>query len=102
MNLELVQRAVKQAVGEVQWQQALHRLEKTGVVQYSTHDIPALVQEVQDDVSLSHGSRIKEFIYQAIKNDVMKEAVKGLADWYKKQLSCTSDDDIDIGTPAVA
>lgn len=103
---EMVSKATKLAVNEVQWAAALWRLDKENKIKYTSEDIPMIVQEVLDDVSIRHKDKIVEKIYNIIKSDIAKEAVKGLGDWYKKQLirfqNDKIDDDIDIGTPAVA
>lgn len=84
---EMVRRAVKQAVGELQYAAALQRLDQRGELKYTMADMPSLVQEVLDDVSLRHKDKIIDFIYRIIKGEVSREAVRGLAKWYKNQLA---------------
>lgn len=100
---ELVRKAVKQHVFQGHWETARYILENHGHLRGGTEDIPKIVQEVQDDVSLRCKTKILDSIWQIIKGDVYKESVKGLGKWYKDLMEKEKqDDDIDIGTPAVA
>ncbi len=100
---ELVKRVVKQSVTRGQWETAEYVLRCNGHLSGSNEDIPKIVQEVQDNIVLRHKYAILESIYGALKGDIFKEAVRGIGKWYKEKLEKDgSNDDIDIGTPAVA
>lgn len=62
----------------------------------SLKDIGKLLDEVQKDIQEEEQEAIKSFLWKEFKREILKEAVKGLPEWYKEKLLKRSFDDKEI------
>lgn len=71
---------------EARWRKAVQRMRDEGTLEDAPRDIGTLVKLVQQDVEEEEAENIKEWLYRLYIGDVKKNAVRGLAEWYRAQL----------------
>jgi len=71
---------------EARWQKAVQHLSDKGLLDNSPKDIGILLNEVKDDITSEEKEIIKEFLWKEYGNELLRKAVVGLPEWYKKYL----------------
>ena len=71
---------------EARWNKAVQHLRERGELVGSPKDIGALLKEVYTDIEEEEQENIKDQLYSIYKNDIMKYATHGLAQWWKEKL----------------
>lgn len=71
---------------EARWNKAVQHLREKGELTGTPKDIGGLLKEVNIDIETEEKENIKEHLYNIYKNDIMKYATFGLAQWYKEEL----------------
>lgn len=68
------------------WNKAIQHLTEKGELTSSPKDIGSLIKEVKEDISQEEKENIKEFLWKEFGDEVLRESVKGLPEWYKDKL----------------
>lgn len=71
---------------EARWAKAVQHLREKGELADSPRDIGALIQEVQNDIVKEEEDWIKKKLWDWAKPLLMKDATRGLPEWYKERL----------------
>lgn len=72
---------------EARWQKVVQHLAEAGKLQHEPRDIGNLIKEVQRDIIDEETDYIKDFLFEEFGQEVLKRAISGFPDWYKKQLA---------------
>lgn len=68
------------------WNKAIQHLTEKGELTSSPKDIGYLIKEVKEDISQEEKENIKDFLWKEFGDEVLRESVKGLPEWYKEKL----------------
>jgi len=68
------------------WQKAVLHLKEKQLLTNSPKDIGNLIKEVQEDILSEETENIKNYLFKTFKEDILRNSVKGVAEWYKEQL----------------
>lgn len=71
---------------EARWNKAIIHLKEKGELDSSPKDIGKLMKEVQTDISEECKEEIKNFLWKQWGQELLKNAVKGLPEYYKEKL----------------
>jgi hypothetical protein len=71
---------------EARWLKAIQHLRDNGELKKDLPDIGPLMNEIRRDIKEEHIDEIKAFLYQNFKQEIMRKAVAGFPEWYKKRL----------------
>ncbi len=71
---------------EARWQKAVQHLKEKGELENSPRDIGKLMTEIKKDILEEEEENIKNTLLKIFKEDIMRKAVRGFPEWYKKQL----------------
>jgi hypothetical protein len=71
---------------EARWQKALQHLRDDGAIEDQPRDIAALIREVQCDILDEETENIKAALFAIYKKDLLRNATRGLPEWYKSAL----------------
>lgn len=72
---------------EARWHKAVQHLAESGELEHAPRDIGSLIKEVQRDILEEETDYIKDFLFKEFGQEVLKRAITGLPDWYKKLLT---------------
>lgn len=72
---------------EARWQKAVQWMREEGSLKYQPRDIGSLVKLIQADIREEETENIKEELYKLYIGDIVRMSTRGLAEWYKEQLS---------------
>lgn len=71
---------------EARWHKALQHLRDEGKLQQSPRDIALIIKEVPSDILSENAEDIKNRLFSLYRKDFERMVVRGLPEWYKKQL----------------
>jgi hypothetical protein len=71
---------------EARWQKAVQHMREWGELENSPRDIGKLIKEVQRDITEEEKANIQEVLWQQFGGDVLRNAIRGMPEWYKQQL----------------
>jgi hypothetical protein len=71
---------------EARFQKAWQHLNDAGKLEQQPKDISQLIIEVQRDLADEESENIKHELYRAYIKDIMRNATRGLPEWYKEKL----------------
>lgn len=71
---------------EAVWRKAIQRLRDDGKEVFAVQDIPVLCREVTQDVLAENEEDVKDILWNLVKKDIARVALKGFAEWYKDNL----------------
>ena len=71
---------------ESRWRKAIQHLREKGELENSPRDIGKLLKEIQRDIIEEEKEDIKEFMWSVFGKEVLRYAIKGFPEWYKKEL----------------
>jgi hypothetical protein len=77
---------------EARWQKAVQYLRESGELTGDVRDIGPLIRRVHDDITEEDHERIKQRLWEFYRRDLMREATRGLPEWYKQKLVEDLDD----------
>jgi len=72
---------------EARWQKAVQHLAEARKLEFAPRDIGALVKEIQRDILEEETDYIKDFLFKEYGHEVLKRAIAGFPDHYKKWLA---------------
>ena len=75
---------------EARWRKALIHLREAGEIVNDTADIGRLMLSVSADVEAEEAENIKAWLYKQYRKEILKNATRGLPEWYKQQLVNTA------------
>jgi hypothetical protein len=75
---------------KARWEKAVQHLAEKGELVNSPKDIGSLVKEVESDICSENISEIKDFLFKEFGRDLLRNSVRGLAEWYKDRLATRS------------
>jgi hypothetical protein len=82
----VVARLVEELSSEARWNKAIQHLKEAGVLINDPKDIGALLEEIKRDLIEEEAEYIKEKLYVAFIDDIVRKARQGFPEWYKAQL----------------
>lgn len=71
---------------EARWTKSVQHLKEKGELENSPKDIGKLLKEIQRDIAEEEREEIKKFLWEYFGTDVLRVAVSGFPEWYKKSL----------------
>jgi len=71
---------------EARWQKGIQHLRECGQLESEPRDIGKLLVEIKNDLIEEEELNIKEGLYRLFKDQILRRAVAGFAEWYKEQL----------------
>jgi hypothetical protein len=71
---------------EARWQKAVIHLKESGNYDGSPKDIGNLIKEVKDDIQKECQDEIKDSLYKWAIDNILRQCVAGVPEWYKEQL----------------
>ena len=71
---------------EARWDKAIQHLRDDGKLENSPKDIGNLIVEVQKDIGQEEKENIKNFLWKEFGKEVTRHAIKGLPEYYKKEI----------------
>lgn len=71
---------------EARWRKAIMHLKERGELLGEPRDIPNLLKEIRVDIETEEKENIKDVLWAIYKEDILKYAVFGLAQFYKEEL----------------
>jgi hypothetical protein len=78
---------------EARWHKAVMKMKEEGRYTQSVKDIGELIKIVRADLLLEEKDNIKDDLYRALGDDIVKHSVFGLPQWVKEQLLLGEEDD---------
>ena len=72
---------------EARWLKAVQKLKEEGRLTRSPQDIAALMTATKEDIETEEEDYIKELLWKQFKHEILKGGVKGLPEWYKKEIA---------------
>jgi hypothetical protein len=77
---------IKGFQSEARWQKAIIHLKEQGLLENQPKDIGILIKTVQKDILEEEKEDIMKFLYNKFKEDILRNAVRGLPEYYKQKL----------------
>jgi hypothetical protein len=71
---------------EARWQKSIIHAREKGLLQQAPQDIGPLMKMIQQDIQDEEEANIKNYLYKAFIQDILRKAVHGFPVWYKEQL----------------
>lgn len=71
---------------EARWRKAVQHLKDNGDLEFQPRDIGKLVKEIQKDILEEEKENIKNELFEIYKKAILRKAVAGFPEWYKKEL----------------
>ena len=71
---------------EARWLKSIQHLQEKNELENSPKDIGKLIEEIRNDITSEEKEIIKEFLWKEYSQELLREATKGLPEWYKKYL----------------
>ncbi len=71
---------------EARWNKAVQHIKEAGQLTNSPKDIGSLIKEAQRDITEECVDEIKEALYKWAMPKIIRIAIRGLPEWYKKKL----------------
>lgn len=71
---------------EARWQKAIQHLRDSGNLENTPQDIGKLIKEIQNDLTEECKEEIKDGLWKIFNKDLIRKAVAGFPEWYKKRL----------------
>ena len=71
---------------DARWQKAIQHLRESGKLEGSPRDISLLIKEVKQDIMDEERENILSFLFKTFGDELLRESVKGLPEWYKEKL----------------
>jgi len=75
---------------EARWVKAVQHLTEEGAINGSPKDIGALIKEIGRDITEEEKENIKDFLWDEFSPELLRMAISGFPEWYKKKLASTS------------
>ena len=72
---------------ENRWQKAIQHLRDDGKLENSPKDIGPFIKEIQEDILKEESDVIKEVLFRWAKDHILRQSVRGAADFYKQKLA---------------
>ena len=72
---------------EARWHKAIQHLAEAGKLEYVPRDIGSLIKEIQQDILEEETDYIKDFLFKEFGQEVLRTAIAGFPDFYKKWLA---------------
>lgn len=72
---------------EARFQKAVQHLKERDELENSPKDIGKLLKEVTTDLDEEEKENVKEWLWNEYRNNLMRTAVKGFPEWYKRRLA---------------
>lgn len=72
------------------WEKAIQHMRDAGLLEGSPRDIGALIKEVQRDLLEEERASIEHDLFKIYGGDVVKNAIRGLPEWYKERLAAAA------------
>jgi hypothetical protein len=85
-NGDILQVIAGQYATEARWEKAVQHLREAGQLADDPRDIGALIAEVKQDLVAENADEIKDELYNWAIGKIQRQAVYGLAEWYKARL----------------
>ena len=83
----VVETLIESLRNENRWKKSLQHLKEQGKLENSPRDIADIIREVIKDVEEEEGENIKNLLFEHYWREIKTGMVKGLPEWYKKQLA---------------
>lgn len=83
---DIVQLIASSVSTEARWRKAVQHLEEEGNLEFQPRDIPKVIAAVQADILDEEVDYIRDKLWEAYRNDVLKASARGIATWYKDRL----------------
>jgi hypothetical protein len=83
---DIVQALAEKVRTPARWEKAAQHLRERGELTESVKDIGNLMKEAQKDIDAECAEQIKEALYEHAKKQILRTAVAGLPEWWKKRL----------------
>lgn len=83
---DIIQTLVMELQTEARWEKAIQHLRDRGELQQAPQDIGPLIKEIKQDIIEEESDYIKERLFNAFKEDVVRGAAAGFPEWYKNKL----------------
>jgi len=71
---------------ENRWAKAVQHLREAGRLEETPRDIGELIKEVKRDIQEEEREEIKERLWKIFGEEIIRNSIKGFAEWYKEQL----------------
>jgi hypothetical protein len=71
---------------EARWDKAIQHMRDDGLLANEPKDIGALIKAVKHDIILEEKEEILKFLWREFSDEVLRESVKGLPEYYKEHL----------------
>lgn len=71
---------------ERRWEKAVQHLAEEGRLEHSPRDIGELIKEIKRDIIEEEKEEIKEELWKIFSDQLIRNSVKGAAEWYKERL----------------
>lgn len=75
---------------EARWNKAIQHLREEGKITDTPKDIGILIKEIQNDITKEEQENIKDFLWKEFGVELLREAIHGMPEWYKKKLTESS------------
>lgn len=77
---------IKSFKNENRWIKAILHLKERGLITQSPKDIGILIEEVKNDIMVEEQENIKEYLFKTFKEEILRNSIKGLPEYYKAKL----------------
>lgn len=71
---------------EARWQKAIIHAREKGLLQQSPRDIGPLLKMIQQDIQEEEEQNIKNYLYKAFIDDILRKSIRGFPEYYKERL----------------
>ena len=85
-NPSPLERIAASYTAEGRWIKAIQRRRELGELEGTPRDIGPLLKYINEDILEEEEDNIKDMLWKEFRKDIMRLAVKGFPEWYKKQL----------------
>jgi len=86
-NKQSIEEYIKSFRTKARWEKAYIHLLEQDKIEKQPKDIRKLINMVKKDIIDEEKENIKRDLYKMFINEIMKEAIEGLAEWYKEKLA---------------
>ena len=72
---------------EARWNKAIQHIKEKGELSETPKDIGILLKEIQNDIVEEEKENIKDFLWKEFSDELLRVAIGGFPEWYKKKLT---------------
>jgi hypothetical protein len=83
---DVVDKIIASLTTSARWEKAVYRMRDAGKLTSTPRDIGALIKEVQSDIEAECKEEIQQRLYEQARKKILRGAVRGLPEWYKRRL----------------